>query len=176
MTQVPVNAVNLRTSDIYDEREEEVASLGIPLENIGGNRYFHGPVRTLRCFQDNGLLKQIIAEPGDGAVLVIDGGGSLDSELLGGSMAATLTANGWAGVVVYGAVRDRAELAELPLGVKALGSNPRKSGKDGTGERDVTVTIGQVDFQPGAMIYADDDGILVERESVNNLFGRDGLM
>lgn len=162
--QVPVSALNIRTSDIYDEREEQVASLTVRLENIGGHRHFHGPVRTLRCFHDNGLLKQIIAEPGDGAVLVVDGGGSLDSELLGGSMAATLAANGWAGVIIYGAVRDRAELAELPLGIKALGSNPRKSNKDGTGERDVTVTIGEVDFHPGAMVYADDDGILVERK------------
>lgn len=164
--QIPVHAVNIRTSDIYDEREEHVASLTIPLENIGGHKHFHGPVRTLRCFQDNGLLKQIIFEPGDGAVLVVDGGGSLDAELIGGSMAATLAANGWAGVILYGAIRDRAELAELPLGIKALGSNPRKSVKDGNGERDVTVTIGGVEFHPGAMVYADDDGILAEREPV----------
>lgn len=164
--QVPVSAVNIRTSDVYDEREEQVASLTVPLENLGGHKHFHGPIRTLRCFHDNGLLKKVIFEPGDGAVLVIDGGGSLDAELIGGSMAATLAANGWAGIIVYGAIRDRTELAELPLGVKALGSNPRKSGKDGIGERDVTVTIAGVEFHPGATVYADDDGILVEREPV----------
>lgn len=153
----------IRTSDVYDERGEELASLTLRLENLGGHRQFHGPVRTLRCFQDNGLLKHVITTPGEGAVLVVDGGGSLDSELLGGSMAQCLAANGWAGVVVHGAVRDRHELAETPLGVKALGSNPRKSTKTGAGDLDVVVTIGGVEFHPGAMLYADDDGLLVER-------------
>ena len=78
-------------------------------------------------------------------------------------MAAEMASNGWAGVIVYGAIRDRHEIAATPLGVKALGSNPRKSAKRGAGERDVTVSIGGVDFVPGAMLYADDDGILVER-------------
>lgn len=163
MTTLDAQPTVIRTSDIYDERGEEMASLPVQLENIGGHRCFHGPVRTLRCFQDNALLKQIIAEPGDGAVLVVDGGGSLDSELLGGSMAAQLAENGWAGVIVYGAIRDRHEIAEVALGVKALGSNPRKSAKQGTGERDVVVTISGTEFAPGAMLYADDDGILVER-------------
>lgn len=153
----------IRTSDIYDERGEELSSLTIRLENLGGKRQFHGPVRTLRCYQDNGLLKRVILTPGDGAVLVIDGGGSMESELLGGLMAQTLAENGWAGVVVYGAVRDRHELAETDLGIKALGSNPRKSAKGGEGEIDAVVEIGQVEFRPGAMLYADDDGILVER-------------
>lgn len=163
MTSLNTQPTQIRTSDVYDERGEEMASLAIQLENIGGHRLFHGPVRTLRCFEDNALLKQIITEPGDGAVLVVDGGGSLDSELLGGSMAATMAENGWAGVIIYGAVRDRHEIAEVPMGVKALGSNPRKSSKLGTGEREVVVTMGGTDFAPGAMLYADDDGILVER-------------
>ena len=163
MTTLNTQPTVIRTSDVYDERGEEMASLPIQLENIGGHRCFHGRVRTLRCFEDNALLKQIITEPGDGAVLVVDGGGSLDSELLGGSMAATMAENGWAGVIVYGAVRDRHEIAEVALGVKALGSNPRKSAKQGTGERDVVVTLGGTVFAPGAMLYADDDGILVER-------------
>lgn len=163
MTSTTTPSAVIRTSDVYDERGEEMASLTTRLENLGGRRQFHGPVRTLRCFQDNGLLKNIITTPGEGAVLVIDGGGTLDSELLGGSMAQSLADHGWAGVVVYGAVRDRHELAETDLGIKALGSNPRKSAKAGTGEADVVVTIGDVDFHPGAMLYADDDGILVER-------------
>lgn len=164
MTNTTTRSVpSVRTSDVYDERGEELASLTVPLENLGGHRQFHGPVRTLRCFQDNGLLKHVITTPGEGAVLVVDGGGTLDSELLGGSMAQCLADNGWAGVVVYGAVRDRHELAETPVGVKALGSNPRKSAKTGAGETDVVVTIGGIEFHPGAMLYADDDGLLVER-------------
>lgn len=155
----------IRTSDVYDEWGEQLASLSVPLENLGGHRQFHGPVHTLRCAQDNGLLKQVITTPGEGAVLVVDGGGTLDSELLGGSMARTLAANGWAGVMVYGAVRDRHELAQAPLGVKALGSNPRKSAKTGAGEVDVVVTIGGTEFHPGAMLWADDDGVLVERRT-----------
>lgn len=163
MTSTTTSATVIRTSDVYDERGEEMASLTTRLENLGGHRQFHGPVRTLRCFQDNGLLKRIITTPGEGAVLVIDGGGTLDSELLGGSMAQSLADHGWAGVVIYGAVRDRHELAETALGIKALGSNPRKSAKAGTGETDVVVTIDDIEFHPGAMLYADDDGILVER-------------
>lgn len=96
-------------------------------------------------------------------MLVVDGGGSLESALVGDLIAASAVRNGWAGIIVHGAVRDRAALATLPLGVKALGSNPRKSAKDGRGEVDVTVAIAGVSFRPGAHVWADADGILVER-------------
>ena len=124
---------------------------------------FAGTIRTVRCFQDNALLKSVLSEPGDGRVLVIDGAGSLHTALVGDVIAGLAADNGWAGVVVNGAVRDVAALRDLPLGALALGSNPRKSAKDGVGDRDVTVTFGGVDFVPGQRLWADEDGILVTR-------------
>lgn len=163
MALLTSRSAHFRTSDIYDEFGEALASLSIPMENIGGRRQFHGPVRTIHCPGDNALLKQLITEPGDGTVLVVDGGGILETELLGGSMAQQLADNAWAGIVVYGAIRDRHEIAEIPIGVKALGSNPRKSSKNGTGTVDTPLNIGGVSIVTGSMLYADDDGILVDR-------------
>jgi len=150
------------TSDIYDAFEEEVASLDLQLQSLGQHRQFHGRIRTVQCLHDNGLVKAIANEPGEGQVLVVDGGGSLRSALMGGNIAKAFADNGWAGVIIHGAIRDRHEIAALPLGVKALGSNPRKSAKDGIGVRDITVTIGNVDFIPYATVYADEDGVIVD--------------
>ncbi|WP_431804689.1 ribonuclease E activity regulator RraA [Microbacterium sp. bgisy203] len=153
----------IATADLYDERGEELDSLALQFQNIGGNIAFDGPVRTIRCHRDNALVKATLAAPGDGAVLVVDGGGSLESALVGDLIAASAVENGWAGVIVHGAIRDREAIGELPLGVKALGSNPRKSAKDGVGEVDVPVEIAGVVFRPGAHVWADADGVLVER-------------
>lgn len=157
------------TSDIYDDFEEEVASLDLQLQSLGQHRQFHGRIRTVKCFQDNGLVKQIAQEPGIGQVLVVDGGGSLHTALMGGNVAKDFADNGWAGVIIYGAVRDRHEIEELELGVKALGSNPRKSAKENSGVRDTTVTIHHVEFIPGAMVYADEDGVIVDARDVQSL-------
>jgi len=151
------------TADIYDERGESVDALALQLHDLGGRRAFDGPVRTVRCHRDNALVKEVLAAPGAGAVLVVDGGGSLESALVGDLIAGSAVENGWAGVVVYGAVRDRDALGALDLGVKALGTNPRKSAKEGTGEVDVPVTIAGVEFAPGRHLWADADGVLVER-------------
>lgn len=154
------------TSDIYDQHEEEVASLDLQLQSLGQHRQFHGRIRTVQCLHDNGLVKAIAAEPGDGQVLVVEGGGSLRSALMGGNIASAFAQNGWAGVIIHGAVRDRHEIETLPLGVKALGSNPRKSAKDGVGVRDMPVTIGNVQFVPGAIVYADEDGVIVDARNL----------
>ncbi|POX65765.1 S-adenosylmethionine--2-demethylmenaquinone methyltransferase [Microbacterium sp. Ru50] len=151
------------TADLYDERGEELDSLALPLLDLGGRTSFDGPARTIRCHRDNALVKRVLATPGGGAVLVIDGGGSLESALVGDVIAASAVENGWAGIIVNGAIRDRVAIASLDLGVKALGSNPRKSAKDGLGELDVPVTIGGVVFTPGRHVWADADGVLVER-------------
>ena len=155
--------MSIATADLYDERGDELDSLALQLHDLGGRVAFDGPVRTVRCHRDNALVKEVLATPGDGAVLVIDGGGSLESALVGDLIAASAVENGWAGVIVFGAIRDRAAIAELPIGVKALGSNPRKSAKAGVGEVDVPVTIAGVAFVPGRHVWADADGILVER-------------
>ncbi|WP_299089171.1 ribonuclease E activity regulator RraA [uncultured Microbacterium sp.] len=151
------------TADLFDERGDEVASLALQLHDLGGRVIFDGPIRTVRCHRDNALVKQILATPGEGAVLVVDGGGSLESALVGDLIAASAVAHGWAGIVVHGAIRDRAVIATLPLGVKALGSNPRRSAKSGVGEVDVPVVIAGVRFTPGHHLWADADGILIEQ-------------
>ncbi|WP_314324958.1 ribonuclease E activity regulator RraA [Paenarthrobacter ilicis] len=150
------------TADLYDERGDELASISIQFQDLGGNTHFSGPARTVRCFQDNALVRSILNSPGEGAVLVVDGHASLHTALMGDMIAESAVANGWAGVVINGAIRDREAIARLPLGVKALGSNPRKSSKAGTGEVDVDVILDSVRIRPGVMIYCDLDGILVE--------------
>jgi regulator of ribonuclease activity A len=159
----PVHASTVNTADLYDERGDALDSVPLQFQSLGGRSHFSGPVRTIRCFEDNALVKSTLALPGDGSVLVVDGGGSLRTALMGDMIAASAVANGWAGVVINGGVRDRTALAELPLGVKALGSNPRKSAKTGTGESGVELEIGGVTVRPGVMIWCDPDGILVER-------------
>lgn len=151
------------TADLYDELGETVQSVPVQFQLHGGVARFEGPVRTVRCFEDNALLKSIVSTPGDGAVLVVDGGGSLERALMGDMIAQIAADNGWAGVVIHGAVRDRVALAEIPIGIKALGTNPRKSTKTGAGEADVEVAFGGVTFRPGARLWSDEDGILVER-------------
>ena len=158
MTASPAN-----TADLYDERGEELNSISLQFQSLGGHTHFRGPVRTVRCFEDNALVKSILATPGNGAVLVVDGAGSLRTALMGDLIAASAVANGWAGVVINGAIRDREAISELALGVKALGSNPRKSAKAGAGETDVDVLIDGVTIRSGATIWCDPDGILVER-------------
>jgi regulator of ribonuclease activity A len=124
-------------------------------------RAFSGPVATVRCFEDNVLVKQRAAEPGEGRVLVVDGGGSFRCALVGDNVAGVAAQSGWAGLVLHACVRDVAALAQLPLGIKAIGTCPRPSRKTGEGEVDVPVRFGNAEFAPGAMLYADDDGVLV---------------
>lgn len=155
--------MTIATADLYDERGDDLDSLSVPFQDIGGRTAFDGPVRTIRCHRDNALVKATLATPGDGAVLVVDGGGSLESALVGDLIAASAVANGWAGIIVFGAIRDREAIGGLDLGVKALGSNPRKSAKEGVGEVDVPIVIGGVVFAPGLHVWADAGGVLVER-------------
>ncbi|MFJ6195884.1 ribonuclease E activity regulator RraA [Micromonospora sp. NPDC092111] len=149
------------TADLYDRHGDALGSCDTQLGQFGGVTAFAGPAVTVRCFQDNALVKSIVAEPGEGRVLVVDGGGSVHTALMGDLIAGAAARNGWAGVVINGAVRDVAALRTLPIGIKALGSNPRKSAKTGAGERDVEVTFGNCVFTPGATVCCDDDGVVV---------------
>ncbi|MFF0772806.1 ribonuclease E activity regulator RraA [Nonomuraea wenchangensis] len=155
--------MTISTADLYDERGDQLDSCHLQLRQYGGRRAFSGRIATVRCHEDNALLKSVLSEPGEGRVLVVDGGGSLRAALMGDVIAGIAVASGWAGVVINGAVRDVAALRDLDLGVKALGSNPRKSAKTGVGERDVPVTFGEAVFHPGAELFSDEDGILVTR-------------
>jgi regulator of ribonuclease activity A len=148
------------TADLLDEHGDEAAVCLTQLRSYGPAA-FSGPLSTVLCDEDNVLVRDRVSEPGNGRVLVVDGGGSLRCALLGDRIAALAHGNGWAGIVLNGCVRDVAALAELGLGIKALGSNPRPSRKAGEGEVDVPVSFGGVTFVPGAQLFADDDGVVV---------------
>src|SRR4029450_11304943 len=149
------------TADLVDEHGEALQSCDLQLRQFGGRRRFHGPIRTVACFEDNALVRQVLSEPGDGAVLVVDGGGSLHTALVGDLIAGLAQANGWAGGVVHGAGRGTEGPGGLDIGIKALGSNPRKSAKAATGQIDVPVRFGGVTFRPGEHLYSDEDGVVV---------------
>jgi len=149
------------TADLVDEIGPDVRSCDLQFTQYGRRSQFAGPITTVRCFEDNALLKSVLSEPGDGGVLVIDGDGSLHAALVGDIIAGLALDNGWAGLIINGAVRDAATLRTLDIGVKALGTNPRKSGKTGDGVRDAAVEFGGVMFVPGQIAYSDDDGIVV---------------
>lgn len=154
MTLTPVP-----TADLVDQYGTALRVCDLQFRQFGGHRGFAGPVRTVSCHQDNGLLRDLLRAPGNGAVLVVDGAGSLRTALVGDLIAGAAQDNGWAGLVLHGAVRDSVALAGLRLGIKALGTIPRKSAKDGAGAVDIPVTFGGVTFRPGDILHADDDGI-----------------
>lgn len=149
------------TADILDTHPGDARVCELVLLQFGGLGSFAGTVSTVRCFEDNAVVKRHVGEPGGGRVLVVDGGGSLRVALIGDMVAGLAAENGWAGIIVHGCVRDVAALRSLDIGIKALGTNPRPSGKSGAGEVDVPVEFGGVTFRPGAMLYSDDDGVVV---------------
>ena len=151
----------ISTADLLDQHPDDALVCQLAFRQFGGVPEFSGEIATIRCFEDNVVLKARVAEPGEGRVLVVDGGGSLRIALLGDMVAGLAAASGWAGLVIHGCVRDVAVLRHLPIGIKALGSNPRPSGKAGAGETDVAVEFGGITFRPGAMLTSDDDGIVV---------------
>lgn len=149
------------TADLVDEHGDALLVCDTQFRRFGRHRAFSGRVRTVSCYQDNGLLRELLRTPGEGAVLVVDGGGSLHSALTGDVIAASAVENGWAGLVINGAVRDSAVLADMELGIKALGVNPRKSCKAKAGSVDVPVGFGGITFTPGDLLYADEDGVVL---------------
>jgi len=149
------------TADLSDEFGDEVRVAAPLFRDWGGSPSFAGMVETLRVFEDNALVRQALETPGRGRVLVVDGGGSHRTALVGGNLAALAHRNGWTGIVVHGCVRDAAEIAGIPIGLKALQAVPRQSAKGGAGERGVPVTFAGLTIVPGFYLYADQDGILV---------------
>ncbi len=154
----------LRTADLADQLGDRLLVCTLKLRTFGRSAAFGGRISTVRCCDDNGLVRDAVTEPGAGGVLVVDGGGSLESALVGDVLAGLALGNGWSGLVINGAVRDVAALAALDVGVVALGTNPRRGRRDGTGERDVPVAFGGITFHPGCRLHADEDGIVVYRE------------
>jgi regulator of ribonuclease activity A len=150
-------------ADLVDAYGEALQSVPLQLRSFGRRRRFGGPAVTVKCFEDNALVKATLAdhpEPND-RVLVVDGGGSLRSALVGDVIAGIAVERGWAGLVVHGVVRDSVALDQLDLGIKALGTNPRKSSKTGAGTLDQPVEIGGVWIRPGQVVCCDEDGVVV---------------
>lgn len=155
--------MSFKTTDLSDAHPE--AQVGEPLlRHFGGVSSFSGPIETLRVFEDNALVRAILEEPGDGRILVVDGGGSLRCALLGNELAALAAGNGWAGVVLHGCVRDTAQLRQIALGIMALAPSPRRSVKQGEGQRGVPLHIAGLTLRPGYYLYADEDGIVVAEQ------------
>jgi regulator of ribonuclease activity A len=148
------------TADLYDAHGEALQVAAPLFRDFGKRVAFDGPISTVKLHEDNALLKKALEEPGAGRVLVVDGGGSLRCALLGDNLATLGAKNGWAGIVLFGCVRDADVLGTIDFGVKALATNPRKSGKTGAGQRDVTVRFADVEWRPGEHLFADRDGIV----------------
>ncbi|MEN9629949.1 MAG: hypothetical protein RJA10_3177 [Pseudomonadota bacterium] len=148
------------TADLCDA-DAAVQVIALPWRHYGARTRFQGPVATLRCPGHIGLMRETLAQAGEGRVLLIDGDGALDCALFGDRMAERAIANGWGGVVVNGAVRDVATLATLPLGVMALGSCPRRGRLESVGQADMPLQLAGVTVQPGRMLVADDDGVVL---------------
>lgn len=154
------------TADLYDEYGDKL-QVALPVfHDYGGRKIFHGPVSTVKVHEDNSLVRAALEEKGEGRVLVVDGGESLRCALVGDILAQLGKDNGWAGIIVSGCIRDSAVIATIDIGVKALATNPRKSVKQGAGDRDIPVTFAGMTFFPGHYIYADSDGIVLAEEKI----------
>ncbi|MEM6291951.1 MAG: ribonuclease E activity regulator RraA [Myxococcota bacterium] len=148
------------TADLCDEHPH-ARVLDLDLRDYGGVVVFEGPVSTLKLHEDNKLVGETLREPGRGRVLVVDGGGSRRCALVGDNLAQRAVDNGWSGLVVYGCIRDAEQIGSIAVGVKALGTHPRKTVKRGEGQRDEPVHIGGVVIAPGDRLFADADGVVV---------------
>lgn len=152
--------VDFATADLIDIAPD-TPSCETQFYRFGRRQAFHGRIRTVKCFRDNAIIKTLMNTPSEGEVLVIDGGGSLASALMGDLIAAAGAKNGWAGAIIYGVIRDSEAINTMDFGIKALGTNPKKSDKNGIGETDIPVSFGGITFTPGDYLYSDADGILV---------------
>ena len=156
---------NYITPDLCDEYPE-VEVLEPMFNNYGGKESFGGEVVTIKCHEDNSLVKENVAKPGNGKVMVVDGGGSMRAALLGDMLAEKAVENGWEGLVIYGCIRDVDVIMETNLGVQALATNPRKTEKKGIGEMNVPVKFAGVEINSGNFIYADNNGIIVSQNKL----------
>lgn len=150
--------------ELCDRYPDDVRILEPMLGNFGGRERFFGQIVTIKAFEDNSLVREQVALPGEGRVLVVDGGGSMRRAMLGDMLAEKASANGWAGIIIYGCIRDVNAIADLDIGVQALGAHPLKTDKKGIGELNVVVRFGGVDFVPGEYCYADNNGVLVSQK------------
>lgn len=160
------SAVDIKTADLCDQFSDELEVCEPMFGDFGGELRFSGQIVTIKCFEDNSLVRDLTGEAGNGRVLVVDAGGSMRRAVVGDMLGKKAADNGWAGIIVYGCIRDSAALSALPIGVKALGTHPVKTDKRGEGQRDITIRFAGVTFRPGDWLYADEDGIVVARREL----------
>jgi regulator of ribonuclease activity A len=164
------NLIPPATADLCDEYVTSPSRLAVAepgyLKDYGGVKSFFGPIETIKCFESNPLVRQTLGEPGEGRVLVVDGGGSKRVAILGDELTKMAQKNNWSGIVVNGCIRDSKIIGTISIGVKAWGTHPLKSAKTHMGERGRDVTFAGVEFVPGHYLYADEDGIIVSENDL----------
>ena len=156
----------IKTADLCDEHSKHLQIAEPIFRDFGGVVAFGGPMVTIKAFEDNSLVRQCLEEPGEGRVLVVDGGGSKRCALVGDVLAGLGQKNGWAGILVNGCIRDSADVAQIAIGVKALATHPLKSAKRNIGERNAPVRFANVGFFPGHYLYADEDGVIISETAL----------
>jgi len=155
-----------KTTDLYDDHLENLQVAAPIFRDFGGREKFHGQIVTLKALEDNTYLKAAFESDGTGKVLVVDSAGSMRCAMMGDVMAALGASNGWEGVVINGCIRDSADVAKVDIGVKALGTIPRKTVKRDQGVRDIPLRFADVVFNPGEYLYADEDGIVLSKTKI----------
>ena len=154
------------TPDLCDQYPDLVRVLEPMLRSYGGRKQFSGAIVTVKCFEDNSCVKQLVGTQGEDRVLVVDGGGSMRRACLGDMLAEKASSNGWSGIIIYGCIRDVDEIMATDIGVQALGVHPVKTEKKDIGEINIPVTFGGLTFVPGEYLYADNNGVVVSAESL----------
>ncbi|MEZ5524267.1 MAG: ribonuclease E activity regulator RraA [Pseudomonadales bacterium] len=155
------------TPDLCDEYPDLVQVVEPLFSSFGGRIAFGGEIVTVKCFEDNSLVKEELGKPGQGKVLVVDGGASMRRALMGDMIAENAVKNGWEGVVIYGCIRDVDVIMSLDLGVQAINTIPMKTEKRGEGQLNIPVTFGGVTFTPGEYVYADNNGVIISPQALS---------
>ena len=150
-----------KTADLCDDYSDQLEIVEPGYLSYGGHASFYGPVSTIKCFEDNSKVREQLSTPGHGRVLVVDAGGSKRCAMLGDLLAQKGVDNGWASVIMHGLIRDSDDISRMPIGVRALGTHPKKSEKKNMGFVDMDVSFSGVSFRPGDYVYADHDGIVL---------------
>ena len=158
--------MEFKTTDLCDSNDNVSVVEPIGFRDFGKKKSFYGKIHTVKCFESNPFVRKALEQNGEGKVLVVDGGGSLNCALLGDMLAEIGYKNGWNGIIVFGCIRDSVALSKIEIGIKALSTNPLKSKKENTGEENITVNFANTDFTPDEYMYCDEDGIIVSKEKL----------
>lgn len=158
----------IKTADLCDDYIEQLkVALPIGLKDYGGKKSFHGEIVTIQCYENNPLVRTALSENGKGKVLVVNGGGSKRCALTGDNIAQLAFENQWSGIIINGCIRDSEAIGKIEIGVKALDTNPTKSGKLENGKINIPITFAEITFLPGEYLYADEDGIVVSSSKLH---------